>query len=596
MLTDIRKLSDHFLFKFFSLLIVVSFVSWGISDILRDKADKHLVIFKNERPILTEEFLRAKQERIKHIQNVVKSPLTEEQLTSLDIDNIVLDGLINERMVSHIKNYYELNFSDENMISEIKKTQAFFDSDGKFSYEIFHDIIRRNGFSESKYLSSMKEDIASKMIFNVFDHPIFPVFLSQQVAKYLNTEVTFDIVKLEPSWNNQTVSDNDIKEFYAKHKDEFITQELRDIEYIEISPDLVKVKISDDEIRAFYNENIADYNSPAFFSFYDIITDSKEKSEEIVKILKSASNIKEIKNITGKSVSEYFKENVIEEKLDSQVASLLKSQELVSVLKVANQYHILKKEIYIPAKLVGLKDARKDIELVLRQKKFDTEFGYLVRNIDDFVASAENLEQVSKKFGLILKHRNAILKIDGDQISAKAFEIAHGDFSEVFELASGNSAILFLKNIVPSRLRGFDEAKYEIRQKLQKDAAYSEAHKKLNHIRASANEANFTKLCEKSGLVVESSKKMTMAKLNAGMLESYPEELIRELFSIKDGNTGSVFEYDGKIYLAKLRAKSYGRYVEYEKINSTIAKNYQSSVVDEIFIFLRKDSGVNILK
>ena len=596
MLTDIRKLSNHFLFKFFSFLIVASFVSWGISDILRDRSDAPLVTFKNERPILTAEFLQSKQERIRYIQTIVKAPLTDQQLADLNIDNIVLDSLINDRMLSHITNYYELRFSDENMIGEVKKAPAFFDNDGKFSYEIFRNFVQRHGLSESSYLSSMKKDLSSRIILDSFDHSqIFPQALTREVAKYLNTEITFDIITASSTGANIKISEQEVEDFYKKHQSEFITQELRDAEYIEISPDAVKVQVSDQEIKEYYDENIGDYRSPALFSFYDIIVDSKEKSQKIITVLSSSTDRTEIKNITGKQISEFFRENVQEIKLEPQFIKLLKSNQSITTIELDGKHHILKKEIYIPSRFVELKDAKKDIELLLRQKKFDSELAAFIRSIDDFVASSETLKQVSDKFTLELKHSHQITKSDGDKISEKAFEIAEGDFSEVFELSSGNSAILFLKKITPSRTLAFHEVKTDIHKKLQQQAAYKEDYKRLSEIKDKNEKANFSQLSEKSGFTLDQNKKITIAKMNAGMIESYPEGILRELFSIKSGTT-SVIEFNGKIYLAKLKEKSYGKYVEYEKINSTIQKNYQSAVLDEIFFFLRKDSGTKILK
>jgi peptidyl-prolyl cis-trans isomerase D len=596
MLTDIRKLSNHFLFKFFSFLIVVSFVSWGISDILRDRSDPPLVTFKNERPILTTEFLQSKQERIRYIQTIVQAPLTDQQLADLNIDNIVLDSLINDRMLNHISNYYDLSFSDENMIGEVKKTPAFFDNDGKFSYEIFRNFVHRNGLSESNYLSSMKKDLSSRIILDSFNHSkIFPQALTMEIAKHLNTEITFDIITASSTGTNIKISEQEVEDFYKKHQSEFITQELRDAEYIEISPNAIKVQVSEQEIKEYYDENIGDYRSPALFSFYDIIVDSEEKSQKIITILSSATDRAEIKNITGKQISEFFRENVQETKLAPQFIKLLKSNQSISTIELDGKHHILKKEIYIPSKFVELKDAKKDIELLLRQKKFDSEFAAFIRSIDDFIASAEDLKQVSEKFSLELKHSHQITKSDGDKISEKAFELAEGDFSEVFELPSGDSAILFLKKIIPSRTLAFDEVKTDIHKKLQQQAAYKEDYKKLSEIKDKNEKANFSQLSDKSGFTLDQNKKMTIAKMNAGMIESYPERILRELFSIKSGTT-SVIEFNGKIYLAKLKEKSYGKYVEYEKINSTIQKNYQSAILDEIFFFLRKDSGTKILK
>jgi hypothetical protein len=591
MLTDIRKLADHFLFKVFSFLIIISFVSWGISDILRDKSDVQLVTFDIEKAIYGNEFAQAKHERIKYIQSVVKSPLTEEQMAGLNIDRIVLDGLINERMLDHIAFYYKLYFSDDNMIAEVKKNPSFFDREGKFSYEVFASAVRNSGLSEVAYLGAMKKDLSSKIIFDNFDNStIFSTALSEQVAKYLNTEIVFDLITANPSiqMRNLKIPDDQIQNFYNNHKSEFVAEEFRDIEYIEIAPNIVKVHVSDEEIQRYYKDNISEFNNPATFSFYNIPVASKEHAERIFTHLRTSNDFAMVEDLVSGRMVQFFKSNVTEEEIGSKFAKLLKSDESVFIVEEAGKYHILKKEVYIPAKLVEFAEAKKDIELTLRQKKFDVAFSDLVREIDDYVAGAESLKQVAEKFNLSLKQQKKVLKSENNKIAEKASEMAEGDFSEVFELSSGNSAILFVQKLTPSRELAFDEVKADISKKLQKELVYKDHLKKMNQVKENTNKA------KDFGFEVLAEKKITVANINSGNIEDYPEQILRELLSLKNGESTSVIEYNGKIYLAILKNKAHTNNISYKKINSTIAKNNQSAILDEIFLFLRKDSNMKV--
>ena len=272
MLSDIRKAADHFLFKVISFIIILSFVSWGISDILRSRSDPEIVKFNDMKSIFHSEFLRAKQERIKYIQSVIQTPMTAEQIQNLNIDKIVLDGLINDRMFDYATNYYDLYFSDQNIISQMKKNPLFADKNGKFRYDIFENHIKRYGMSESSYIASIKKDLSRNLILSVFNsEDLVPRSLSKQIAKYLNNQIFFDYVEVDPkkylSFKDSKILEEDYKKFYDENKDQFVASEMRDIEYVEIPLDEMKVKVSDNEIKEYYDENNSDYNSPALFSY-----------------------------------------------------------------------------------------------------------------------------------------------------------------------------------------------------------------------------------------------------------------------------------------------------------------------------------------
>ena len=598
MLSDIRKASGHFLFKVISFIIILSFVSWGISDILRSKSDSDIVKFNNIKSIPHSEFLRAKQERIKYIQSVVSYPMTPEQIENLNIDKIVLDGLINDRMFDHATNYYDLYFSDQNIISQMKKNPSFADKKGKFRYDIFENHIKRYGMSESSYIASMKKDLSCNLILSVFNSEyLVPRDLSKQVTKYLNNQVVFDYIEVDPkkylSFKDSKIPEEDFQKFYDENKEQFIAPEMRDIEYIEIPLDKIQVKVSESEIKEYYDENNHDYNNPALFSYYDIAAKREEDANKILNMLDSGDNVNEVRNVFGDNISVQFNEN-IEGKLIKD--EKLKSSDKPFIKFVDDAYHVIKREIYFPAKKLFLAQAKKEITTIIKQKKTDIALRDFMNDIDDFVAGAKDVDEVAKQFKFKKKSKNRIENTQGNVVYAKAFELDENEFSESFELKPNSNVIVFVKKIYPSKQLDYKESRSKIVRILQDDLAKKNITAKLDRLRNESNSNNFTSNVQNAGFELSINKRMTIAKINEGNPENYPENMLRELFSVKKGEFTSVIPYGNKIYLAILRNRSYAKDIEENTIREDVAKSYQSAIIDELMLYLRKDSNMRIMK
>ena len=581
MFTKIRALSYHLLFKLATAMVVVSFIAWGIADILKQKSEKTLVKFKHESSILENEFLAARTNKIKYIQNVTKTNVTDEQLQK--IDYLVLEDLINSRVFNHVIKYYNLCFSDENVIGEIKKSEHFLDKEKKFSYDIFHNILTQNSISKKQYLESVKKDLEIKMIFDIFDNSLLePNMLSNEIMKYLNTEITFDLVSILPIKATGHISDLEIKKIFDK--EEFATEEYRDIEYVEISQDIINVTVLEEEIQSYYQENIQDYQSPPLISFQEIIVDSKKESEDIILDLKNGKSAESLnlKNIRTKNYQQ----------LEGKVFEILNQSEIGS-FEQDGKYHILKKLLCIPAKSTPVEKARGEIISIVKQRKFDQQFNVFIRTIDDFVATAENLAQVAQKFNLTLHTKKKLPKTPENIFSQKTYDLQENDFSEIFELESGKRAIIFLKHIEPSRKLSFEEAKTIIKSRLFAAMARQEAISTLNKI-ASEGAQEFEHNCKKAGLEISRSKKMIMAQFNAGLLGDIPRNILAQLFSMNAGSITTSIEFDNKIYMAILRNRSHSRNLQQDKLD--LARNFHTSVMDEMLEFFKKDTGVTILK
>ena len=125
MLNKIRKGANSFVIRLMLGMIAFAFVGWGIKDVLQSRNNLDVVSFKSAKNITEDDFLRAKSEEITMYQKQTGTNLNEEDIKQLGIEKVVLQKLINDTILNDIASYYNLELSDDSVISFIKQSSMF---------------------------------------------------------------------------------------------------------------------------------------------------------------------------------------------------------------------------------------------------------------------------------------------------------------------------------------------------------------------------------------------------------------------------------------------------------------------------------------
>ncbi|MCB9793505.1 MAG: SurA N-terminal domain-containing protein [Alphaproteobacteria bacterium] len=143
-----RAGTDSFFIQAVFVVIIVSFVFWGVGG---DGQKSQTVAQVNGQRITDTEYQRV-------LLRVVRSQpgaLSEAQETQLR--GQVLDSLIEKEVMLQEAERLGLAISDDEVKRDIFKTDAFKDSDGKFSMELYENILGRSGISRASYETEVYE-------------------------------------------------------------------------------------------------------------------------------------------------------------------------------------------------------------------------------------------------------------------------------------------------------------------------------------------------------------------------------------------------------------------------------------------------------
>ena len=122
-------------------LIIVSFVIWGVGDMLRGFTAS-TVASVGAAKISAQEYHYAYQRTLQQYQRRLRQPFTNEQARAVGIDRQVLQRLLSEAAIDEETRKLGLNISDEALRSLITSNPAFQDKSGAFDPQRFASILR----------------------------------------------------------------------------------------------------------------------------------------------------------------------------------------------------------------------------------------------------------------------------------------------------------------------------------------------------------------------------------------------------------------------------------------------------------------------
>ena len=266
MLDALRRGAQGWLAKLLFAILIVSFgVFWNVADVFTGFG-RGSIAKVGDRDITVPEFQRTFQQEVRGIQLEGGQRLTTEQALMFRLDRQALDRLIAQAAVSSHAEELGLSLSDETLAEGVRKDPNFAGPDGKFSRLGFDELLRQMNLNEHGFLALRRDDEVRGQISDALTSAIaVPKPMIDNLHAWREETRTVELVAIDP--RKVTVADPDdakLTETYEARKGEFMTPEYRKVAALVLSVDELKkgVKLTDDELKAYYTEHKATYDKP----------------------------------------------------------------------------------------------------------------------------------------------------------------------------------------------------------------------------------------------------------------------------------------------------------------------------------------------
>lgn len=260
MLQEMRKYSKSWFANILLGVLALSFVSWGVGDMISGRTDTSVAKVGGT-AIDQQEFRR-------DLQNAMKQEgarrggqsLTDDEARKIGLGASVLEQKIASTTLDNVVTKLGLTVSDAQVTAAIQRIPSFSGLTGQFDRRVFQQAVERFGYSEQGFIQLMRQDMARSQLTRAIESgfTIPPGYAKFLVAYFFETRAADYIVVDDKALGPIAPPPDATLEAYVKaHPGQFSTPEYRDVTYAWIAPADVaaQIKVTDEQIKQAYDEN-----------------------------------------------------------------------------------------------------------------------------------------------------------------------------------------------------------------------------------------------------------------------------------------------------------------------------------------------------
>lgn len=561
MLQSIRDRAQTWVAWIIVLFIVLVFALWGIQDYIGG-GQKVDVAEVDGIAISDQDFQRQfqvyreqqRQQLARVLGNDINNPLYKQLLNEPAMRKRVLEGMIQNRLMTIAALDAGLRVSDEYLNDIIRAIPAF-QSNGQFDAETYAQQLRYQGMSSKGFKSRLEQDEINRQFQEAIAGSVFVT--PQQVNAWLalqNQQRTLSTITLraEDYRHEAKIDDEKIRAYYDDNIAQFMTEEQLSIEYVEFSADNLgsQIDVSEETLREWYAGHVDDYAIADESAQRDTLLAIRKRAmagEDFAALAKEFSEDKASAE-TGGDIG-WLTRNVMEPAFDEALFSMKKGEisepvrtsfglHLIKLTDIKGEErrasHILLSVDDKKLRTRSFEEVREQLEADYRARESERLFAEqyeLLNNLS--YEQPTTLEPVATELKLEIKSTELFTRQGGKGIAANpavvnaafAEDVLAGNNSEPLELAQDKVIVLRVKEHKPAMAKPLEEVNDSIIQLLLGEATQRIARER--------GEAVLTRL--KTG----SSQEEVASELKAGW--SAPESITRDAGQVPRGVVGALF-------------------------------------------------------
>ena len=375
MISALRKFSSSVYAKIFLIIVAIPFIFWGMGPVFTGGNINTIVKIGNKK-IQTEEFVQ-----------FVKYNASADKKLDKNIINKLLMNFIGEKLI--VLEIKDLNIQlSDSALSEIIKNEKIFHRNNEFSRAEYEKFLVTNSLNANTLENNILNEEKKRQLMFLIGGGVIPSnFLINKTYNQLNQSREVQLINLNEIFKKKIkVTDDEINKYYNENKKNY-ENIYKTIEYLEINP---KNLIGQDDFSDLFFQKIDEIDNFILENktFEFILNNFNLKSSKTITFDKYGKdkNFKKVENFSVKLINTIFNndtgENVIllEEKDKYYIAEIEKTEKLLK--KISDE--VVKKDIILNLEKVAKGNLILDFIKKINLKDF---------NKNDFnnLASEENV-------------------------------------------------------------------------------------------------------------------------------------------------------------------------------------------------------------
>ncbi|WP_448310118.1 peptidylprolyl isomerase [Pantoea sp. PGP6] len=529
MMDNLRAASNHVVLKIILGLIILSFVLTGVGNYLIGGNNDYAAKVNGQ------EISRAQLEQAFNSERSRQQQMLGDQFSQLasndgymqQIRQQALSQLIDQALLdSYIKDLH-LSISDDQVKQAIFNQQAF-QTNGKFDNAKYLGLIGNMGFSADQYAEALRKQLSNQQLINAVANTDF--MLKGETSKLVELvsqqrvirQATLDVNALAAK---QTVTDDEINQYYQQHKTSFMAPEQFRVSYILMDAASMQQDASEADIQAWYDQHKADYTQPQRNRYSVIQTKTEADANALLTQLKGGASFTELaksKSIDPISARKggdmgWLEPATTPDELKN--AGLTEKGQMSGVIKSSVGFLIVRLDDIQPEQVKPLDEVRDAIAAKVKQEKGVDAFYKLQQKVSEAASNDnESLVGAEQASGLKAKEtgwfsQDALPKeLDFDAVKQAIFNGglvgqngAPGNNSDIISVDGDRAFVLRVSEHKPEAVKPLDQVKTQIADTLKHDKATQQAKSQADKLLADLKAGKQDALTA-AGLTLSASK------------------------------------------------------------------------------------------
>ena len=474
--------------------------------------------------------------------NRIASNFDSEDISDDDLEAFTRSSIIFKELFSQKADNLGLDIPEDKINDIIKKDISFY-TDGSFDVNIFRGLLSRLGMTTDDFRALTKSKYNALELINFFNNSVF--ITNEDAKSFITTSkqkrnIRFKKITLKNIAELQTVSEEEIIDFYENYQSNFFTLKKIDLNMISISKDDFKkgLEVSDDEIEEekealfMSSQNTGQSRISHIQLSYDSINKDEQldlANEIVSKIIDSSETFNDL--VLTFSDDFGSKDNfgdlgftdgtIFPDEFENAISNL-NINEISNVIDLDGSFHILK---VTEKNEFSISD--EEIKERLIAMKAEDELQDFLNEIDENIDNL-SVNEISETYNIFSNSINGMSITDlitsyGEVDLIDDFERENVFLNEIYGPYESDQGYVILEptDYFPSTLKPLEEVKDEIVNELKISSAKillpSLINDSLADIRSENNLGSFTTYSE-----VDRDTSL------------FPQEVVSAIFSISD--------------------------------------------------------------
>jgi peptidyl-prolyl cis-trans isomerase D len=552
MLDVFRKASKTWVVKLLFALLALSFVAWGVGDVVRGGVSRGPAIEVGKTAITANEVTTEFKREVERLQPLFGGKLSAEDARKMGMMERTIDSLITRSLIDEASRSLGLVANDESILRAIASNPAFRSSSGQFDRELFRSRLSRIGFNEDSFMRAERSNMVRNQMASTLGAGIAaPAALLTPLLHWREERRVAEIIVVRdesvplPAAPEVSV----LEAYYKENTSRFMAPEYRALTVLLLRPADVAggIAIDDAMIGEAYQQRQEEFNTPERRQVSQIVVDGQAAAAR-----------------AGDMVTQGKSLEAISKALDSQIIDLgaVEMRDLPEGLaeavfklpaggtgqpvKTALGWHVVKVGQIQPGRVRTLAEARGQLEQDLQREKSLDGLSELANKVEDALGGGATLEEAAKRHNLkVVKfpavdasgrgpNGKAVADLPkSDQFLDVAFQTDPNTESPLTEVRNNGYFLLRVDGVTPPAPKPLAEVKAEVLATWQAERRHELARQKADALAEKLKAGTpAATVAQAAGLKIETSQPFNR---EPGEGSTLPPAVVAELFRVQPG-------------------------------------------------------------